>query len=182
MALVTAKWSLAEYHRMIAAEVLVDRRVELINGEIIEMSPEGPGHSYHCRESVKYLRTVLAGLAEVSEAHPITIPDNSEPEPDVAIIRLPASQYRQRHPQPADIHWLVEIANTTLARDLTVKKDLYAAAGILEYWVIDLQNMALVVFHNLQDGCYQTELLLTSGTIAPQAFPAVQLEVQRLLA
>jgi Uma2 family endonuclease len=181
MTLVTAKWSLAEYHQMIAAEVLVDRQVELINGEIIEMSPEGPGHSYYCRESVKYLRSVLAGWAEVSEAHPITIPDNSEPEPDIAIIRLPVTQYRQRHPLPADIYWLVEIANTTLARDLTVKKDLYATAGIPEYWVIDLQNMALIVFHQLQNGHYQTELQLTSGTIAPQSFPAVQLEIQRLL-
>jgi Uma2 family endonuclease len=181
MNLVTAKWSLTEYHRMIAAEVLADRQVELINGEIIEMSPEGPGHSYYCRESVKYLRSVLAGLAEVSEAHPITIPDNSEPEPDIAIIRLPATQYRQRHPQPADIYWLIEIANTTLSRDLTVKKDLYAAAGVPEYWVIDLQNMAVVVFHNLQSGNYQTELVLTTGIIAPQAFPEVQLDIQRLL-
>jgi Uma2 family endonuclease len=97
------------------------------------------------------------------------------------VIRLPATQYRQRHPQPADIYWLIEIANTTLARDLTVKKDLYAAAGIPEYWVIDLQNMALVVFRDLQGGNYQAELVLTAGIVTPQAFPEVQLDVQQLL-
>ena len=181
MTTVTAKWSLAEYHQMIAAALLDDRQVELIGGEIIEMTPEGPGHSYYCRESVKYLRTTLAQLAEVSEAHPITLPDNSEPEPDVAIIRLPTSQYRDRHPQPADIYWLIEIANTTLSKDLGIKKDLYATAGIPEYWVVDLQNMLLVVFLDLQDGNYQTQRSLTSGSISPQAFPTVQLDIRQLL-
>lgn len=178
---VTAKWSLEEYHRMIEASLLEDRHVELINGEIIEMTPEDPGHSYYCRESVKYLRTTLAELAEVSEAHPIALPDSSEPEPDVAIIRLPPSQYRDRHPQPADIYWLIEIANTTLTKDLEIKKDLYAAAGIPEYWVMDLQNMVLVVFLDLQNGNYQTKQSLTSGLISPQAFPHVQLDIQQLL-
>jgi Uma2 family endonuclease len=181
MTLVIAKWSLAEYHRMIASGLLDDRRVELINGEIVEMSPEGAEHTSYCCETVKYLRSVLAERAEVREAHPITLPDNSEPEPDVAIVRPSDTKYRDRHPQLPEIHWLIEIANTTLARDLGAKKELYATAGIPEYWVIDLQSKTLVVFGDLQHGDYQTQVSLTTGVIASIAFPDVVWDVQRLL-
>ena len=85
-------------------------------GEIIEMSPEGPLHCYTLTEGVKYLRSILEDKAEVQEAHPITLSD-SEPEPDITIIKSPNSRYPTRHPYPEDIYWLIEIANTTLTRD-----------------------------------------------------------------
>ena len=111
-----AKWSVDDYHAMITAGILSDRSVELLAGEIIEMSPEGPLHCYTLTEGVKYLRSILEDKAEVQEAHPITLSD-SEPEPDITIIKSPNSRYPTRHPYPEDIYWLIEIANTTLTRD-----------------------------------------------------------------
>jgi Uma2 family endonuclease len=181
MTLVTAKWSLEEYHSMVESGVLDDRHVELINGEIIEMPPEGAEHSYYCCETVQYLRTMLEARATVREAHPITLPNNSEPEPDIAIVRPSNTRYRQQHPQVSDIYWLIEIANTTLARDLGPKRELYAAAGIAEYWVIDLQSKTLVVFSDLQDGDYRSETSQTNGIVIPNAFLDIALDIQRIL-
>jgi Uma2 family endonuclease len=85
------------------------------------MPPEGPLHTLTNINAVKYLRSLLNGLAEVREAHPITL-SNSEPEPDVAIVRLPDTTYLTRHPQPNDIYWVIEIADRTLTIDLGRKK------------------------------------------------------------
>ncbi len=71
----------------------------------------------------KYLRSILGDRAEISEAHPITLLNDSEPEPDIAILKTPDTLYQHRHPRPADVFWLIEIANITLAKDLGIKKD-----------------------------------------------------------
>jgi Uma2 family endonuclease len=180
MTLITAKWNLDDYHQMIASGLLDDRSLELINGEIIQMSPEGISHSFYCRGTAKYLRMILGDLAEVSEAHPIMIPNDSEPEPDIAILRTPDTLYQTRHPLPADVFWLIEIANTTLVKDLGVKKDLYARAGIPEYWVMNLQTAELVIFRDLMVAEYRSELRLSSETISPLAFPDIFVDVSRL--
>ena len=180
MTLITAKWNLDDYHQMIESGLLDDRSLELINGEIIQMSPEGIAHSFYCRGTAKYLRQVLGERAEISEAHPIMIPNDSEPEPDIAILRTPDTLYQHRHPLPADVFWLIEIANTTLVKDLGVKKDLYALAGIPEYWVMNLQTLKLVVFRDLHHDHYESELCLSSEMISPLAFPDLSIDVSRL--
>ena len=180
MTLITAKWSIDDYHLMIGAGVLDDRSLELINGEIIEMSPEGVAHSY-CRGTAKYLRSILGDRAEISEAHPITLPNNdSEPEPDIAILRTPDTLYQTRHPFPEDIFWLIEIASSTLAKDLGVKRDLYAQAGIPEYWVMNLQALELIVFRDPIANKYRSEICLSGGNISPLAFPDVSIDISRL--
>jgi Uma2 family endonuclease len=78
-------------------------------------------HAVYCSESVEYLRTLLGDRAKVREAHPITLPNDSEPEPDIAIVRMPNSQYLTHHPYPEDIYWLIKYANTTLRKDLNEK-------------------------------------------------------------
>jgi Uma2 family endonuclease len=180
MTLITAKWSLDDYHQMIGSGLLDDRALELINGEIIEMSPEGIAHSFYCRGTAKYLRSILGDRAEISEAHPITLPNDSEPEPDIAIVRTPDTLYQTRHPLPEDIFWLIEIANTTLVKDLGVKRDLYAQSGIPEYWVMNLQTLELVVFRDLAANEYQSEICLSNGNISPLAFSDVSIEISRL--
>jgi Uma2 family endonuclease len=182
MSIVTAKWSLQDYHQMIDTGLLDDRKVELLRGQIIEMSPEGVPHSFSCRETGEYLRQLLVNRARISEAHPITLPNNSEPEPDIAILRLPAALYRNRHPQPEDIFWLIEVSNATLVKDLTFKKDLYADAGISEYWVMNLPESVLVVFRDLTASGYQSETRLKIGTISPLTFPDISIDVQKLFA
>ncbi len=180
MSIVTAKWSLQDYHQMIDTGILDDRKVELLRGEIIEMSPEGVAHSSYCRETGKYLRRLLVDRADISEAHPIVLPNNSEPEPDLAIVRISPTLYRDRHPQVSDIFWLIEVSNSTLAKDLGMKKDIYADAGILEYWVMDLQAFVLIIFRDLTTDGYQSETRLHSGTISPLEFPDLSIDVQQL--
>lgn len=180
MTLITAKWSLDDYHQMIESGLLAERSLELINGEIIEMSPEGVSHSFYCRGTAKYLRLLLGNRAEVSEAHPITLPNDSEPEPDIAIVRSPDTLYQTRHPFPEDIFWLIEIANSTLAKDLGVKRELYAQAGIPEYWVMNLQTSELVIFRDLIDNKYRSEICLNDGDISPLAFPDLSIDISRL--
>jgi Uma2 family endonuclease len=182
MTIVTAKWSLQDYHQMIDTGILDDRKVELLRGEIIEMSPEGVAHSSYCRETAKYLRRLLGDRADISEAHPIVLPNNSEPEPDLAIVKISPTLYRDRHPQVSDIFWLIEVSNSTLVKDLGMKKDIYADAGIPEYWVMDLGESVLVVFRDLTASGYQSETRINSGTISPLAFPDISIDVQRLFA
>lgn len=181
MALITAKWSLDDYHQMIESGLLDARSLELINGEIIQMSPEGVAHAFYCRGIAKYLRSILGDRAEISEAHPITLPNNdSEPEPDIAILRTPDTLYQTRHPFPEDIFWLIEIASSTLVKDLGVKRDLYAQAGILEYWVMNLQTSELIVFRDLMANEYRSEICLSGGNILPLAFSDVSIDIAQL--
>jgi Uma2 family endonuclease len=105
MTLIAAKWSLDDYHQMIESGLLDNRSLELINGEIIQMSPEGVSHSFYCRGTAKYLRSILGDRAEISEAHPITLANDldSEPEPDIAVLRTPDTLYQTRHPFPKGV-------------------------------------------------------------------------------
>ncbi|MBW4618080.1 MAG: Uma2 family endonuclease [Cyanosarcina radialis HA8281-LM2] len=175
-----AKWSVDEYHRMVEAGILCDRRVELLAGEIVEMSPETPIHYTTAKRSTKYLEELLLNKADVRFNGPITLSD-SEPEPDMAIVRLPESSYSDRHPAPQDIFWIVEVAKTSLKKDLDIKTAIYATAGIQEYWVLDLSAKQIIVFRNPQNGKYVEERTFEEGAIAPLAFPDVLVSIQRLL-
>ncbi|MBO1347295.1 MAG: Uma2 family endonuclease [Hormoscilla sp. GUM202] len=174
-----AKWSVSDYHRMIAAGIVSDRRLELIAGDIVEMSPEGPLHSSRIRKGANYLRRIFNDLALVSEAHPITL-SNSEPEPDIAIVRLPESRYDDRHPAPDDIFWLIEIADSTLHKDLNEKKHLYARSGINEYWVMDVNSNLLTVFREPIGDDYAFQQDYDRGEIASLAFPDIIVSVTQL--
>ena len=180
MTLTTYKWSIEEWHDLVESGVLAGKRVELLEGEIIEVSPEGIPHRNTNHKVVKYLRNLLDRVAEVYESHPITL-DNSEPEPDIAIVRLPESIYDTHHPYPQDIYWLVEISNRTLNRDLENKSVTYARNGISEYWVVDLQNNKLIVHTNPKNDSYTQVLEYKTGAVSPLAFPQITIALDRLL-
>jgi Uma2 family endonuclease len=180
MTLTTAKWTIEEYHRLVETGILADRRVELLAGIIVEMPPDGIPHAVYCTESATYFRNLLGDRAKVREGHPITLPNDSEPEPDIAIVRTPNRQYLTHHPYPADIFWLIEYADSTLRKDLNEKKRVYAAAGIQEYWVVNLQASELVVFRDLKIDTYRAETILTTGNMSPLSFPDVQIDVSKL--
>ncbi len=97
MSVITAKWTIDEYHRMIDARILSSRKVELLKGEIVEMSPEGEPHAYCSDEAGEYLAELLGKRATLREAKPITLPNNSEPEPDIAIVQRLGREYREHH-------------------------------------------------------------------------------------
>ena len=174
------KWSVDEYHQMISTGLLVSKQVELLEGEIIKMSPEGIPHSYTNDSVADYLREKLRGLAKIKESHPITL-DNSEPEPDIAIVRLPETIYRHHHPYPEDIYWLIEISNQTLKKDLEEKAKIYARNGIREYWVIDLVNKVLIVHTKPKGDSYTQIQKYKTGIINPLSFPDIDIALEELL-
>jgi Uma2 family endonuclease len=182
MTVTTAKWTLDDYHCMIAVGLLAGRRVELLNGEIIEMPPEGPEHAQQSTDTADYLRELLGNRALVRDSKPITLPDShSEPEPDIAIVEPRRALYRTRHPYPENIFWLVEYANTSLRKDLNAKPNAYATAGIRDYWVVDLKARQLRVFRTPLEGNYDSELTLTTGEIRPLAFPDLIVSIKQLI-
>lgn len=182
MSVTLAKWSLDEYHQMIEAGILVGRQVELLNGDMIEMAPEGPEHAQLSTDAADYLRALLGDRALIRDAKPITLPEGgSEPQPDVAIVEPLRDLYRTRHPYPENIFWLIEYAYSSLAKDLEAKRTAYASAGVAEYWVVNLRQRQVTVFREPAQGDYLEEIVLTSGSLTPLAFPAVVVDVRRLL-
>lgn len=175
-----AKWSIEDYHQMIDAGILCDRQVELLVGEIVEMSPETPIHYYTAKQGIKYLATLLVGKADIRFNGPITLSD-SEPEPDIAIVRLPESTYKDHHPYAEDIFWIIEVAKSSLKKDLELKLSIYAQALIPEYWVLDLSQQQLIVFRNPENNTYLSQRIVHQGAIIPLAFPEIQISVERLL-
>jgi Uma2 family endonuclease len=180
MSITIARWTIEQYHKLVNAGVLIDRRVELLAGDIIEMSPEGVFHAVYCGDAVDYLKQLLGNRAKVREAHPITLPNDSEPEPDIAVVIPSPTRYLDHHPYPADIFWLVEYADSTLTKDLNIKQQIYAAAGIREYWIVNLQALELMVFRGMDNAGYETETRLSTGNISPLSFPDIEIEVKRL--
>ena len=174
------KWSVEDYHQIIESGVLEGKFVELLEGEIITVSPEKPIHSSRIDTVADYLRNILQGKAKVREAHPVTL-DNSEPEPDIAIVRFDSNNYASHHPYPQDIYWLIEISNSTLAKDLEEKSITYARNGITEYWVIDLPHNKLWVFTQPKQNGYVNKQEVVAGNIHPVAFSNVNIKINRLL-
>ncbi|AFY75680.1 MAG: Uma2 family endonuclease [Hydrococcus sp. C42_A2020_068] len=181
MTVTVAKWTIDEYHRMIAAGILTDRRVELLKGEIVEMPPEGESHAYFSTEAAEYLIRLLGDRAMVRASKPITLPNDSEPEPDLAIVQRLGREYLEHHPYPENIFWLIEYSDSSLEKDLETKSKVYAEANILEYWVVNLKKRQLIVFRDPQDGEYGSKSTLTGGTVYPLAFPNVAVSVNSIV-
>lgn len=175
------KWTLNRYHQALEAGVFDDVSVELLKGELIEMSPEGASHAANSDRSSRYLQRLLDERAIVRVGHPITLPNRSEPEPDLAIVEPIEDEYFDHHPYPENIFWVIEYSNTSLQKDLEIKSKVYAEVGIREYWVINLKTRELVVFRDPTGGEYRSEQILTTGTISPLSFPEIQIEVTRLI-
>jgi Uma2 family endonuclease len=175
------KWTIERYHQAIALGLFDDQPVELLRGDIIVMPPEGESHAYYNSEVGDYLRALLGDRAKVREAHPITLPNQSEPIPDLAIAQPLGSVYLKHHPYPSNIFWLIEFSSTTLDKDLNEKKATYSEAGIIEYWVVNLTGKELIVFRDLESDRYTTGRTFKTGVVSPLAFPDIEIPVQRLM-
>jgi Uma2 family endonuclease len=147
--------TVAEYYRMAEAGILgEDDRVELIEGEIIDMPPIGTDHT----SVVKRLNSIFArnvGVrAIVSVQDPIRLNPRSEPQPDIALLRYRADFYRHAHPGPEDVLLLVEVADSSLRYDREVKLPLYARHGIPEVWIVDLEHRRLEIYRRPAEETY----------------------------
>jgi Uma2 family endonuclease len=182
MTVTTYRWTLDRYHQAVEAGIFDDQPVELLNGELITMSPEGLPHASLSSSGANYIRKLLGERAFIREGKPITIPESaSEPEPDIAIVDADEEIYFQHHPYPENIFWVIEYSNSSLNKDTETKRKIYAAAGIREYWVVNLKRMELIVYRDSVEGDYQSEQILISGKIRPLAFLDVEIEVDRLI-
>lgn len=182
MSVAIAKWTLEEYHQLIDKGMLENKQVELLKGEIVEMPPEGEPHADTSTESGNYLVRLLGERALVRHAKPITLPNQSEPEPDIAIVQPPRNrEYRNHHPYPENIFWLIEYSSSSLSKDLEIKTKVYAEVDIPEYWVVNLKTRTLIVFREPRSGQYTSRQEYTSGSITPLAFPDISIKVSTII-
>lgn len=174
-----AKFSLDEYHRMIDLGLLDDKKIELLRGEMIEMAPESPEHCDQNDKGHEYLLILLGDRARVRNAKPITLPNGSEPQPDIAVCQR--RDYSSHHPYPENIFWVIEYANTSFDRDLKIKSGIYAEVGIQEYWIVNLQKNELMVMRSPQSREYSSQITMQMGVIMPLAFPDLEISVDRII-
>ena len=151
-------FSVTEYYRMAEAGILTEAdRVELIEGEIIKMSPIGSLHAACVKRLNRLLQRQCGDAVVVSVQDPVRLSDFSEPEPDIALLRARADLYAQSHPTPADVLLIIEVADTTVLSDRNVKVPLYARAGIPEVWLIDLQQDVIEIYAQAVGDVYQVQ-------------------------
>ena len=159
-----------------------DARVELLDGQIIDMSPIGPFHGGVTKFLSRFFFAAAKGRWITSVQDPVRLDDHSEPEPDLMLLKPSADFYRKRHPQPEDVFLLVEIADTTLERDQEDKLPVYARAGIAEAWIVNLNDQTIEVYTLPGFTGYSSKTILGAGDKAsPQAFPDALLDVAELL-
>jgi Uma2 family endonuclease len=157
-------------------------RTELIAGQIVLMVAKGTAHVVSLQLLADVLRQQLGNAALIRTQDPVVLDDFSEPEPDLAIVKGSILDYTDRHPLPADIYLVVEVANSTLKYDCEVKDKLYAQAGIPEYWVINLQDRQVHVFREPTPAGYHQQFLLTElQSISALAFPAIAFPITSIL-
>ncbi len=174
-----------EYHRMAEVGILKPTdRVELIRGEIVEMSPIGRRHYAFVNNLSHLLIMGLAGRAIVAVQGPIVLADNTEPEPDLAVIRRRIPPYKDREAHTEDGLLLIEVAESSLAYDRSTKLRLYAAAGIPEYWVVDCGAESIEVYRTPHPDGYRDVACVAGPTarVALQAFPDVALALTEIFA
>ena len=172
-----------EYYRMAQAGVLTPNdHVELIEGEIIEMSPIGGPHAACVRKLGTRLTRLSGDSAIVSIQSPVDIDGYSEPQPDVAILKPQDDFYSQAHPKPSDVLLIIEVADTSVEYDRNVKMPLYARAGIPEAWLVNLPKAVIEIYSQPADGSYQRCQIFKRGqTIVAQAIAGVTLDVDDIL-
>src|SRR5579884_648740 len=172
-----------EYQRMGEAGIFhEDERVELIDGELYEMTPVGDGHIGGVNSLNFFLSQRLGGRAIVSVQNPIRLSDYSEPQPDIAVLRLRADFYRTGKARPEDVLLLIEVAESSLAYDRLTKLPRYAAAGIGEVWIVNLAEQRVEVYRDPRPDTYATRILYARGdTLTPAALPELSIRVDEIL-
>ena len=174
--------SVDEYHRMIEAGILdEDEKVQLIDGMLVAMTPQGQPHAFVIMRLTRLLARALSDDFEVLPQLPLTLGEDSEPEPDLAVVRAQDAASKTRHPGTALL--VVEVAGDSLRFDRRTKLALYARSGIPEYWIVNLQDAVVEVFRepDAAAGTYRATHVARRGeTLASAALPDVGVAVALL--
>lgn len=171
--------------QMLAAGILKeDDRIELIEGELIEMAPIGSLHAGTVNLLVARLHTIDPAQALLHIQQPLALSASSLPQPDLALLRPRADFYRGSHPEPGDVLLVIEVADSSAAYDRDYKIPLYARHGIREVWLVDLPAKRLVVHRQPRQefGEYQQITVLHDGVASAETLPAASIDVIELLA
>jgi Uma2 family endonuclease len=177
------RFTVEDYHRMGEAGILgTDDRVELIEGQIVEMPPIGSPHGGTVNALIHLFSKTVGDRAIVAAQNPVRLSDISEPEPDFMLLRPRPDFYRGSHPTPADVLLLIEVADTSVEFDRSVKLPLYARTGIPEYWLVDLERGVLDVHRSPAGDRYdEVQELVAGARVAPMSLPDAELDVGEIL-
>lgn len=175
-------WTVNEYHRMLEAGILsTGDRVELLEGLILEMSPQLPPHASTTQRIARYLDRLLEDRAYIWMQLPITLTSYSEPEPDVGVVCIDPHEFSDHHPIPDEILLIIEVADTTLDADRKQKAQTYAKAGIVDYWILDVNTQQVYVLRQPNVEGYQQETILNANaTLSLVAFPDIKIPLNQL--
>lgn len=156
--------NLAEWHKMGESGIFTpESRLELINGEILEMSPIGSNHAGHLKRLIKVFSKLIPDDIIASVQDPLQLNDVSEPEPDFMLLKPEPGFYSSRHPAADDVLLLIEVADSSLEYDRIQKQRLYALYNIPEYWLLNLNDQCLEVYRQPHDESYAEKTTLRSG-------------------
>jgi Uma2 family endonuclease len=182
-ALTRVRFTVDDYHRMADAGILdEDDRVELIDGEIVRMSPIGPEHAGTTKTLNRLLTLTLGDAAMIGVQDPVRLADDTEPEPDLSVLRPRADFYRDSHPVPAEILLLIEVADTSLLADRLVKIPRYARAGIPEVWLVDLDHRRIERYRRPSAAGYEDVTTIEPGeSLASVVAPKLVIRADDLL-
>jgi Uma2 family endonuclease len=177
------RWTVAEYHR--AAEMGIfgpEERLELIKGEIFRMSPQNGPHATGSTLAESAIQEVFRAGYVVRIQKPLTLGGHSEPEPDIAVVRGKARDYLKAHPTMAEL--VVEVADSSLQFDRGEKAEVYARAGIPDYWILNVLERMLEVYRDPDPGAGEYRTItryVENDTVSPLAAPKARLAVRDLL-
>jgi Uma2 family endonuclease len=177
------RFTVKEYYRMAETGVLLPgARVELLNGEIIDMSPIGPFHG----GVTDYLTNLFVSAAgrrwQTRVQNPVRLDEHSEPQPDLMLLKPSPNFYRKRHPEPEDVFLLVEVSDSTVESDQADKLPAFGRAGIAEVWIVNLNDLTVEVYREPNFTGYGNKTILRAGQqAAPLAFPDAIVDVAELL-
>ncbi|MEH2146602.1 Uma2 family endonuclease [Nostoc sp.] len=180
------RFTIAEYHRLIELGFITEaNHIELIRGELIQMTAKGTPHTVCSSILCRQLDRLLGDRAVIRGQDPITLPNQSEPEPDVVIARGRDEDYLAHHPYPEDILLVIEISDKTIDYDQTTKLSLYAEAGISHYWIVNLPDSQLErhsqPYHAQRKFSYLSkQISLSNQSVAIPGFEDVLLDLTRL--
>ena len=176
-------FTVQEYHLMSEAGIFgEDDRVELIEGEILEMAAISPRHATCVRRLIGQFRQIPEELAILDVQNPIQLTERTEPQPDVVLLQPRSDYYATAHPIPSEVLLLVEVSDSTVDFDRDVKVPNYARSGIREVWLWDLEGNCLEVYRNPTANSYTSMQKFERGEqVSPLAFPEFEVSVDFIL-
>ncbi|MEM7373566.1 MAG: Uma2 family endonuclease [Bacteroidota bacterium] len=174
--------TVSEYYRMAEVGILKENeQVELLNGELIRLSPIGSRHAMCVNKITRLFSNILPSEVFVAVQNPVYLNSLTEPEPDIAIVRGPLDRYADHHPCPEDVLLLIEVADSTYRKDREIKLPLYAKNGIQESWIIHMEREEIEVYHSPSSESYETRKVFQKGEFISISSLGLEAEVAQML-